>query len=268
MILRTIEQVVLTDGRVVAQSLGVEEPWPHALEELVQTWAIPSNTEIPACLLTMPGFTHKQLVVTLVGRSIRVLIMERDCYEVIPDPFAIEERFPPTWDVRNPLPTLEWPDEPLPPRTTEQLNTILKEGDGPLLLGACQALVDSAKLLLNADEPQPTLLRSLWQLLPTSIQRQTTLATFAYTATLSCSLMVVPASIATQKHGYLSDEQARDYPESRYERNLQVAIEANDQRMLNQLLARKSSAEALRSAMIMLVVMAGLAVLARVLLAN
>jgi hypothetical protein len=48
--------------------------------------------------------------------------------------------------------------------------------------------------------------------------------------------------------GYLTEDQARDYPESRYERELQIAVEAGDQRTVDTLFARRTSSETLRLA--------------------
>ena len=63
-----------------------------------------------------------------------------------------------------------------------------------------------------------------------------------------------------------TEDQARDYPESRYERDLQSAVEAGDQRSVDALLARRSSAETLRMALWMVVGAAILAVAARLLM--
>jgi hypothetical protein len=59
---------------------------------------------------------------------------------------------------------------------------------------------------------------------------------------------VLPEVPANGLPGYLTEDQARDYPESRYERELQTAVEANDQRTVDRLLARRTSAETLRLA--------------------
>ena len=66
--------------------------------------------------------------------------------------------------------------------------------------------------------------------------------------------------------GYLDEEQARDYPESRYERTLQVVVEAGDQAALDRLLARRSSVETLRLALYMVLALAVLSILLRIIL--
>jgi hypothetical protein len=59
--------------------------------------------------------------------------------------------------------------------------------------------------------------------------------------------------------GYLTEEQAGDYPQGRYELNLQIAAEAGDQAQLDALFARRNSNETLRLALILLVVFLALA---------
>ena len=92
-------------------------------------------------------------------------------------------------------------------------------------------------------------MRALWALLPDSTRRQTLVATFAYTIDLGFGLAVTPVMPDVGVAGYLTEDQARDYPESRYERELQTAVEHGDQRALDRLLARRSSAETLRLAL-------------------
>jgi hypothetical protein len=48
----------------------------------------------------------------------------------------------------------------------------------------------------------------------------------------------------------LGEEQVRDYPEGRYEYNLQHAAEMGDQAELDRLFARRSSRETLRLALV------------------
>src|SRR6185437_14028335 len=57
------------------------------------------------------------------------LVLSRDLYQHLGDPFAIADRYPPDWNARGTLPGLEWPEQPLPPRRVEDLQEILKTGD-------------------------------------------------------------------------------------------------------------------------------------------
>ena len=91
--------------------------------------------------------------------------------------------------------------------------------------------------------------------------------TFAYATELRFGMTVLSVGPETNLVGYLTEDQTRDYPESRYERDLQVAVEMNDQRSLDALLARKSSAEVLRFAFILLLVFGVLSLFARIMLA-
>jgi hypothetical protein len=215
-------------------------------------------------LFATPFAGRRVAVVNVSGRRFRFLILPRALYDVIPDPFAIAERFPPRWDA--PLPTLEWPPEPLPKRTVGQLDAIFKHGDGPLLLGACQTLVDSGRIAIQRDRPDPKLCRDVWNLLPDSTQRQTWPATFAYSNALGLSLVILPQVPNGRLPGYLTEDQARDYPENRYERELQTAVEAGDQRTVDKMFARRTSAETLRLAIWMVLAAAAASVAARVLM--
>jgi hypothetical protein len=151
----------------------------------------------------------------------------------------------------------------LPRRTVAQLDHVFKHGDGPLLLGACQALVDSGRIAIRRDGPDPALVRDLWNLLPDSTRRTTWPATFGYSVELAFGLVVLPAIPESGLPGYLSEDQARDYPENRYERELQTAVEHGDQRTVDKLFARRSSSETLRLAVWMVLAATVLAVAAR-----
>jgi hypothetical protein len=248
MIPRTIAQAVVGDTGIIARSDDFEDAWAPDVERIVTGFALPPAVSAPDCLFAVPFVRRRVAVVSVSGRRFRFLVLPRPLYDVIPDPFAIAERFPPRWDASGTLPTLEWPEEPLPRRTVEFLDGVFKHGDGPLLLGACQALVDSGRIALVRPQPDPKVCRDLWALLPESTRRQTWPATFAYSTNLGFHLVVLPALPEGGIAGYLIENQTRDYPESRYERDLQVAVEHNDQRTVDRLLARRSSAETLRLA--------------------
>jgi hypothetical protein len=67
--------------------------------------------------------------------------------------------------------------------------------------------------------------------------------------------------------GFLTDEQTRDYPDSRYERDLQLAIEHGDQPALDRLLARRSTGEMIQMAAILIGASFGVMLTIRVLAA-
>lgn len=261
MIPRTIAQAVVGDGGVLAQSDHFDDAWRPEVERIVERFGLPRGQSAPACLFAVPLGRRHVTVVCVAGRRFRFLILPRALYNAIPDPFAIAERFPPKWD--GPLDSIEWPGEPLPRRTVAQLDRVFKHGDGPLLLGACQALVDSAQIAIQRDGPDPGLVRDLWNLLPDSTRRATWPATFAYSVGLGFGLVVLPTVPDGGLLHYLTEDQARDYPESKYERELQSAVEAGDQRAVNALFARRTSAETLRLAVWIVLAATVLAVAAR-----
>jgi len=266
MIPRTIAQAQFTDGRLIARSDDFDETWQPEAERIIEGFGLPAGVSAPDSLFAVPFGRRQVAVVSLSGRRFRFLVLARRLYDVIPDPFAIAEHFPSQWENVRTLPSLEWPEEPLPRRTIDQLDAIFKHGDGPFLLGACQALVDSGRIALRRSDPDPKTCRDLWNLLPDSTRRHTWPATFEYSTVLGFGLVVLPTLPESGIPGYMTEDQARDYPESRYERELQVAVEHNDQRTVDRLFARRSSAETLRLAIWMIVAAVVLSVVSRVFL--
>jgi|SRR5262245_15843307 len=249
MIPRGIAQAVLGDGGLFLRSAEFDEEWLAEAERIVAGFALPSNASAPDCLFAVAFARRRVAVVSVSGRRFRFLVLPRALYDIIPDPFAIADRFPPRWEGSGPLESYEWPEEPLPHRTVAQLDPIFKHGDGPFLLGACQVLVDSGRIAIVREQPDSKVCRDLWNLLPDSIRRQTWPATFAYSTALGFGLVVLPSVPDGGIPGYLTEDQARDYPESRYERELQIAVEHGDQRTVDRLFARRSSTETLRLAL-------------------
>lgn len=232
--------------QIVAKSNG----FPFAHEELaLQTAAKFGN--VPAAVFALPFGASYVAVVQVADRAFRFLILDRSLYEALGDPFAIADRFPPNWTVRGELDALEWPPEPLSPRTVEDVQSTLKTGDSPLLLGMTQALIDGSRVLLIRPEPDPELLRELWKLLPDRTRCDLWPATFANSVELGFHVAIVREAAAKWPIGYLTEEQARDYPEGRYELALQIAAEDGDQAALNKLFARRSSRDTLRLAIYM-----------------
>lgn len=201
---------------------------------------------------------HAVFAVDLLGRvavgqaspaGFRFLLLPEPLFAALADPFAVAARFPPDWAARGELPALEWPPEPLPPRTVGDLQVILKAGDGPLLLGAAQALLDGGRVRLD----DPATVPAVWALLPDRTRAELRPATFAPDDALGFHLSAGPP-VATP--GVLTADQCRDYPEGRYELALQLAVESGDQPALDRLLARRTSRDTLKLA----ATMVGLAV--------
>lgn len=256
----SIAQLLVDGDNLLARSSKVTDDWiTLALTISRQFGDPPPDVECPEALFAKPFGKKHVAVVQVAGPTtrpalrFRFLILGQELYNHLGDPFAIADRYPPEWNARGTLPDLDWPPQPLPPRTIEQLDAVLKNGDGPFLLGASQTLVDGGKILLKRDAPEPKLLRDLWALLPDSTRCHAWPATFAFSNELQFDVVATPAVPEAGIPGYLSEDQTRDYPDSRYERNLQIAIESGDQRSLDRLLTRRSSAETLRLAVIILV---------------
>jgi hypothetical protein len=176
----------------------------------------------------------------------RFLVLARELYAQLGDPFAISDRYPPNWLATGTLPDLTWPHEPLPERTLEQLHAILKDGDGPLLLGGTQAIVDGYSVLLLRTVPDETLVRNLWQLLPDRTRAERWPASFAFCNELGFHLATGPAFPVTSRAKPLTEEAVKEYPSSAYELNLQIAIESGDRAALRSLLARRTADDTIR----------------------
>ena len=258
--------------RFLARSPGFPESWLAEAQRLCAGFGErPAGVACPASVFAQPfGKGHVAVVQVAdlgtddAGRpgalGFHLLVMPRPFYrQRLGDPFRVAERFPPPWHVRGELPALEWPDGPPPARTVEEVQQVLQRvADGspqsPLLLGSAQALVDGGRLVFERPAPDPDLLRGLWTLLPASTRSQLWPATFAFGNALRFDALVVPRARGEEYAGYLTEEQAADYPEGRYELSLQIAAEAGDQPELDALFARRSPGQTWRLGLFLLVV--------------
>jgi hypothetical protein len=177
----------------------------------------------------------------------RFLVLARDLYRHLGDPFAISDRYPVNWFATGTVEELIWPMERLPERTVEQLDAILRSGDGPLLLGGTQAIVDGNRVLLQRAEPVEELVRGLWQLLPDRTRADRWPASFAFSDELRFHLAALPTLVADRTGPRpLTEEAVKDYPPSGYELNLQIAVESGDRAALRKLLARRTADDTIR----------------------
>ncbi len=257
--LRIKQAIVLSDGRgvrVVAHTPDFDTP--EAERVAVLFGARPAGVACPLAHFACPFGRQQVAVVRVEDRpggalGFRLLVLARDLYSHLGDPFAIADRYPPDWSAVGPLADLQWPMEVLPERTLEQLDAILKVGDVGLLLGAAQALVDGNRVLLNRPEPQEKLIRGLWQLLPDRTRRDLWPASFAFSDELGFHAAAGP-TLPTPRHGVqvLTEDAIRDYPPSPYELNLQLAIESGDRAALRHLLARRTADDTIRLGLYML----------------
>jgi hypothetical protein len=254
--------------RVVAKSDSV----PFAFEDLAMQISMkfgsrPVGFSCPSAIFAVPFASEHVAVVQVAdhlqgGLVFRFLIMLRKLYVELGDPFQIADRFTPNWSLRGSAESLSWPMQPLPSRKVEQLAEILKP-DGPLFLGATQALVDGSRIMLKSLQPDQATLRGIWQLLPTRTRSELWPATFAFANDLGFHVVVVPHLPEKFPPGYLSEEQVRDYPQGRYELHLQIAVEDGDQAAVDKLFTRPSSQDMLTLALRMVGVALIGAVIAR-----
>src|SRR5581483_8712692 len=193
--------LLIAQALVIADAAGPKvaaksDDVPFAWEEAARTAAVrfgrrPPGVACPAALFACPVGRAHVAVVQVADQpgappplGFRFLVLSRRLYEALGDPFAVADRFPPDWSVRGSLPSLEWPPEPLPPRTVAQIDHVLEIGDSPLLLGGAQALIDGGRLLLESPAPANDALRGLWQLLPDRTRFELWPATFAFSTEL------------------------------------------------------------------------------------
>jgi hypothetical protein len=264
--------------RVVARSENFPFAWEEAaLTAVVRFGRRPAGVACPAALFAVPvGRSHVAVVqvadllppphdpATPPPLGFRFLILARALYEALGDPFAIADRFPPNWFATRTLPDLEWPSEPLPRRTVDDVQAVLKSGESVLLLGGAQALLDGGRLMIVSPTPADELMRGLWLLLPERSRFDLWPATFAFSNELGFHAVALPGAPVPWPAGYLTAEQARDYPEGRYELSLQIAAEAGNQAELDRLLTRRSSRDTLRLALYLVAGAMALAIISKV----
>jgi hypothetical protein len=259
--LRIAQAIVLADARgarVTAQSEDFDAPEAERIAVLFGTR--PAGVACPLAHFACPFGTKHIAVVRAQDRpgpgeamAFRILVLARDLYRHLGDPFAISDRFSVNWNATGTLASLEWPAELLPERTLEQLDGVLKNGDSGLLLGATQALVDGNRVLVQRNAPDEALARGLWQLLPNRSRVDLWPGSFAFSNELGLHFAVLPTvALETRSPAILTEEAVRDYPQSRYELNLQIAIESGDRAGLRRLLARRTVDESIRLALYML----------------
>jgi hypothetical protein len=241
------------------RSADFDLSWLPEVERLCRGFGVPTpGLAFPLAVFAQPFGPRHAAVVQVApapagGLAFRILVIPRRVYtRLIADPFRVAEKFPPNWNQTGPLPTLEWPNEPPPRRTVAELQHVLQTGGSPTLLGAAQGLVDGGRVVFERAAPATQLVRDIWQLLPMSAQIELWPTTFAFSNDLRFDILVVPKVEGLKLDRYLTEEHALDYPEQRYEFNLQYAIEHGDQREIDALLTRRSSKQMLRLALLIL----------------
>jgi hypothetical protein len=222
-----------------------------------------------------------------VGLRFHFLVVERKIYELgIRDPFHLAEMIEPTWDATGTLPTLMLAQETFSWRTIEQVRGVLKrikahalkEGEdpeatdfertvenseSPALLGGAQILVDGGRLVFERQAGDLRMVAGLWLLLPESTRCRLWPTSFAFSSDLEFDVLVLPNLDRPPLEGYMSEDQAADYPEGAYELAVQRAVEHGDQRDLDAVFSKRDARQTLRLAIGILILVSALVLLTR-----
>ena len=252
--LRMQQALLVADTRgvkVVARSDDFDVPEGERIAVLFGQR--PAGVPCPLAHFACPVGKKYVAVVTVADRpgpgdllGFRFLVLSRDLYQFLGDPFAIADRYPPDWSASGTLPVLMWPMEVLPERTVEQLDAVLKGGDVSLLLGGAQALVDGTRVVLQRPSPDERYFRELWQLLPARNRAEVWPASFAFSDELAFDAVALPALPEKTATAFHTEDGLRDYPSSSYELSLQSAIETRNAGELRRLLARRTSDDTIK----------------------
>jgi hypothetical protein len=264
--------------RFLARSPGFRDDWLPAAEQLCTGFGErPAGVACPAAVFARPLDRRHVVIVQVAdqGRDdagrpgalgFRLLVLPRTLYlDLAGDPFRIADESPPPWQARGELPALTWDAGPPPPRSAEALAKVLNVSQSATLLGGVQALVDGGRLVFERTGPDDAIVRSLWALLPTSTRGELWPASFAFCNAHRFHVLVVPRAAGSEYDHYLTEEQAGDYPEGRYERNLQTAVQNGDQAEVDALLGRRSRSQTMRLGLALLVLFAAVAAASSVL---
>jgi hypothetical protein len=264
-----------SDGyHLLARSPGFLEEWLAEGQRLCAGFGErPPGVRCPLSVFAQPFGKDNVAVVQVADQGtddtgqpgplgFRLLVFVRRFYERwVGDPFLVDDRFPMTWRISEGLHALYWPEEPLALRRVEDLSKVIRPladdqdamvSQAATLLGGVQGLVDGGRLVFERSAPDPSLVRHLWLLLPASLRGQLWPASFAFGNALGFHVVVVPRAGGDQFNGYITEEQAGDYPEGYYELNLQQAVATNDQHRLNHLFARRGTKQTWRLGLILL----------------
>ena len=262
--------------RLWAKSAEFDDAWVAPLLALCDGFGAPLvGIACPAAIFAHRLGASRVAVIEVrdAGSDLRFdarVLLHRDYVQLGGDPFAIAERFPPTDELvtfaaLTPLAATASLDtiRGLLQREKTSHGTLL--ADGPTLLGGVQALVDGGKLIAERSAPDPAFVRDLWTLLPIGSRARLWPASFAYSTELRFDVVVVPRRDHVIESGYVTEEQAGDYPAGSYELALQTAVDDGDEAEMRRLLSRPP-ARPMRLGMSLLVAVLVLAITTRWLL--
>ncbi|HEY7330788.1 MAG TPA: hypothetical protein VH592_24315 [Gemmataceae bacterium] len=256
--------------RFLARSSGFRDDWMVEAERLCTGFGErPADIACTSCIFARPFGRHHVAIVQAADQGaddtgrpgalgFHLLFLPRSLYiELGGDPFFIAEQFPPPWQARGDLPSLTWRAGPAPARTVAMLQQTLNVSYSATLLGGAQILLDGGRIVFERSAPDGAILRRLWALLPTRERADLWPASFTFSNVHQFDAVVVPRATEAQFEHYITEEKAGDYPEGRYECNLQSAIETGDQQEIDALL-NYSRSRMLRLIVVLLVIVIGL----------
>ncbi len=278
----------------LAHSPGFIEDWYPPLEEILNAFGAPPDGITCAQTVFVQKLPPDHIVVVRAssrpgGFGFHTFVLLQEKYQVfLGNPFALTEKFPADWGAHGTLPSQSWEAKPMPGPTVEEVRKVLQrikptplvedvpgedqmqensseEPESPALLGGAQVLVDGGKLVFERSTPDYTLIEALWTLLPRVLRGELLPASYAFNQKLAFDVLVVP-KLENRLEGFTTEEQAANYPEGKYELNLQIAAESGNQEDLNALFERRSWRETWRMAMTILIVVSIMAFLSHFLL--
>ncbi len=261
-----IEQALFTndDGGFTyrARSSGFGDNWLPGAEQICADFGTqPSEVACPAALFALPFDRRHVVVVQVCGRgkdglgplAFRFLVLPKSFYaELHGDLFRVADAFPPDWEANGQLSPLVWADGPPPHRTVSDLQGVLNVPYSATLLGGSQALLDGGHVVFERTAPDERIVRSLWALLPASNRCELWPATFAFGNALGFDVIVLPRADGPEFANYVTEVQAGDYPQGRFELALQIAVESENQEDLDALFSRRSRGQTMRIGLILL----------------
>ncbi len=252
--------------RFLARSVGFREEWLPDAERLCTSFGErPAGVACPRAIFAHPLGKDRVAIVQAADQgaddqdrpgtlAFHLVLLPRALYAALGgDPFYLADQMPPPWTARGHLSPLPCP-APSPPRRADDVQKVLNVEYSSTLLGGAQALLDGGRLVFERAAPAEPMFRGLWMLLPISSRADYWPASFAFSNALGFHAVALPRIDPAQCANYLNEEQAGDYPEGKYELDLQRAAEQGDQDTLDALFARRSYREVRRIAMVLLFV--------------
>jgi len=200
-----------------------------------------------ACIVVRPRFAV-MLHATQPGQAVAAVVNYQDWRRGV-DPFAVVRTLQPVQNSGH-LQPLELPQR-LEAFTIQQLQARLVAQDQATLLGAAQALLDGSRVAFPAENAAD-ICETLWLMLPYRERTNFSFCTACAAPLEGYKFLGLVDAAAERPPGLLRSDKLADYPEGRYEAQLQWALEHADDNEYQRLMQRRTSAETLRLAMTLL----------------